>query len=67
MTALHVIESANAPALGDVRSAGPGDLIYIRPDATTRRDFPKFWEAAGVAFARGAQVVVLRREEISSV
>jgi len=59
----YVIESANAPALGDVRAAGDGDCIYIRPDATTRADFPKYWEAVGAAFARGAQVSVLRREE----
>jgi hypothetical protein len=52
-----------APALGDVRSAGPGDLVYILPDATSRKDFPKYWEAAGTALARGAQVVVMRREE----
>lgn len=61
--ALHVIDDANAPALGDIRAAGPDDLIYIRPDATSRRDFPKYWEAAGVAFVKGAQVVVMRREE----
>ncbi|MEV5319126.1 hypothetical protein AB0K92_15975 [Streptomyces sp. NPDC052687] len=61
--ALHVIDDANAPALGDIRAAGDGDLIYIRPAATTRKDFPKYWEAAGVALAKGAQVVVMRREE----
>ncbi|MFF9525398.1 hypothetical protein ACF1DV_25965 [Streptomyces achromogenes] len=52
-----------APALGDIRAAGPGDLIYIRPDATSRKDFPKLWEAAGIALTRGAQVIVMRREE----
>lgn len=60
---LHVIDSATAPALGDVRAAGEGDLIYIRPDAKARKDFPKYWEAAGVAFARGALVSVMNREE----
>lgn len=60
---IHTIGAANAPALGDVRAAGPGDLVYILPDATSRKDFPKLWEAAGVALARGAQVVVMRREE----
>lgn len=63
MSALHVIDDASAPALGDVRDAGPGDLIYIRPAATSRRDWAKYWEAAGVAMARGAQVVVMKREE----
>jgi hypothetical protein len=38
-------------------------LIYIRPAATSRRDFPKYWEAVGIAFKRGAFVSVLRREE----
>jgi hypothetical protein len=61
--AVLVIDNANAPALGDVREAGPGDLIYIRPAATSRRDFPKYWEAVGVALARGAFVSVLTREE----
>lgn len=60
---IHTIDDANAPALGDVRSAGAGDLVYILPDATGRKDFPKYWEAAGTAFVRGAQVVVMRREE----
>ncbi|MCY0926256.1 hypothetical protein OTB20_08555 [Streptomyces sp. H27-H1] len=52
-----------APALGDVRSAGPGDLIYIRRAATSRKDWPRYWEAAGVALARGAFVHVMNREE----
>ncbi|MGW0468297.1 hypothetical protein ACWDX6_23980 [Streptomyces sp. NPDC003027] len=66
MTTL-VIDDAMSPALGDVRAAGPGDDIYIRPAATSRKDFPKLWEAAGVALARGAGVYVMRREEIASV
>ncbi|MDX2575931.1 hypothetical protein PV332_10605 [Streptomyces scabiei] len=60
---LHVIDAANAPALGDVRAAGEGDLIYVRPDATSRKDFPKYWEAVGTAFVRGALVHVMNREE----
>ncbi|KUN16548.1 hypothetical protein AQJ23_44960 [Streptomyces antibioticus] len=63
MTTLHLIDSANAPALGDVRAAGEGDCIYIRPDATSRKDFPKYWEAVGVALGRGALVCVMNREE----
>lgn len=61
--AVHVIDDANAPALGDVRDAGEGDLIYIRRVATTRRDFSKYWEAVGVALSRGAFVSVLQRGE----
>lgn len=60
---VRLIDDAMSPALGDIRAAGPDDLIYIRPAATTRKDFPKLWEAAGVALARGAQVVVMNREE----
>lgn len=63
MSAFHVLDAANAPALGDIRAAGEGDCIYIRPDATTRRDFPKLWEAVGVALSRGALVCVMNREE----
>lgn len=63
MSAIHLIDDAMSPALGDIRAAGDGDLIYIRPTATSRKDFPKLWEAAGVAMARGAQVVVMRRED----
>jgi hypothetical protein len=63
VSALHVIESAGAPALGDVRNCGPDECIYIRPDATTRKDWPRYWEAAGVALKRGAFVHVMNREE----
>jgi hypothetical protein len=61
--AFHVIDAAMAPALGDIRAAGVGDLIYIRPDATSRKDFPKYWEAVGTALVRGALVSVMNREE----
>ncbi|MGW6949020.1 hypothetical protein ACWGHD_19100 [Streptomyces xanthophaeus] len=60
--ALHVIESAGAPAIGDVRACGPDDCIYIRPDATTRKDWPKYWDAIGVALVRGAFVHIMNRE-----
>ncbi|WP_425837426.1 hypothetical protein [Streptomyces fractus] len=61
--ALHVIDEAMSPALGDVRGAGPGDLIYVRRGATSRKDFPKYWEAVGVARKRGAHVYVVNSEE----
>lgn len=61
--AVLVIDDANAPALGDLRFAGADDLIYVRPSATTRKDFPKYWEAVGVALVRGALVQILNREE----
>lgn len=63
MSAFHVIDDANAPAIGDVRDAGPGDLIYVRTAATSRTDWPKYWEAVGIAFKRGALVHIFNREE----
>ncbi|MER5886827.1 hypothetical protein ABT160_23635 [Streptomyces sp. NPDC001941] len=35
---------------------GPGDVLAIFGDAVDREDWPKVWEAAGVAFNRGACV-----------
>ncbi|MFF1684471.1 MULTISPECIES: hypothetical protein [unclassified Streptomyces] len=61
--AVHLVDAATAPALGDVRDAGAGDLVYIRHAATSRRDFPKYWEAAGVALSRGANVYVINGGE----
>jgi hypothetical protein len=58
----YIVTDRSAPALGDLRTAGPGDLIDIYPDATSRRDFPKVWEAVGVALVRGAEVCLLRGE-----
>ncbi|MGW2515018.1 hypothetical protein ACWC0A_37750 [Streptomyces scopuliridis] len=63
MTAIHLIDDAMAPAIGDIRAAGAGDVICIRPAATSRRDFPRYWEAVGVALVRGAVVRVMNREE----
>ncbi|MFG2292020.1 hypothetical protein [Streptomyces sp. NPDC048603] len=60
---MFVIDDADAPALGDIRDAGPADCIYIRAAATSRRDWPRYWEAAGVALKRGAFVHVMNRGE----
>lgn len=60
---VHVIDAARAPALGDVRAAGPGDVVHIRQSATTRKDWPRYWEAVGVAFSRGAVLGIDNREE----
>lgn len=61
--AFHTIDAANAPAIGDIRTAGPDDLIYVMPTAVERKDFPRYWEAVGVAKVRGAFVHVMNREE----
>ncbi|WP_327712415.1 hypothetical protein OG912_32345 [Streptomyces sp. NBC_00464] len=63
MTAIHTIDDANAPALGDIRTAGKDDVIRVRRSAVQRKDFAKYWEAIGVALKRGAVVDVRNREE----
>ncbi|MEW1551395.1 hypothetical protein [Streptomyces tsukubensis] len=62
---LYTVDRNIAPALGDIRSAGPEDCIYVLAEVALRADFPKIWEAAGVALARGAFVHVVNREESS--
>lgn len=60
----YVVSSTSAPALGDLRLAGPDDTVFVRPDATSRKDWGRYWDALGVAFARGADVVLMRGEEL---
>lgn len=55
----HPILSASAPALGDIRQMGEGDVIAIHRSALSRRDWPRYWEAIGVAFSRGAKLIRL--------
>jgi hypothetical protein len=50
------IRSDYAPALGDLRVMGLGDVIVIRRDASQRRDWPRYLEAITAAVARGAEV-----------
>ncbi|MFB7012930.1 MULTISPECIES: hypothetical protein [unclassified Streptomyces] len=58
----HVITATSAPALGDIRQAGAGDWVVVRRSAVGRKDFAKYWDAAGAAFRRGARVSVINRE-----
>lgn len=60
---IYVIDAANAPALGDLREAGPADLIYVRRSATTRKDWARYWDALRQAWARGAFVSLMNNEE----
>lgn len=53
------IDSSTAPALGDIRGLGEGDWIYVHDSAAERVDWPRYWEAIGVAFVRGARVLPL--------
>ncbi|MFD4397877.1 hypothetical protein [Kitasatospora sp. NPDC058478] len=48
-----------APALGDLRLAGSGDMILFLYDARQRPDWPRYWEAAGMAAYRGAALSVV--------
>lgn len=56
------ITPTSAPALGDLRTAGPGDVIRVLPGATKRRDWARYWLALGEAWARGAEVQLMREE-----
>ncbi|MFI0211995.1 hypothetical protein ACH4OV_25405 [Streptomyces diastaticus] len=59
---VHHITSATAPALGDLRAAGRGDEVVVHRPATARSDWPRIWDAVGVALVRGA-VVRIEEEE----
>ena len=58
-----VITATTAPALGDLRLATPTDVIHVSPDATSRADWARYWDALGVAWVRGADVVLMRGEK----
>lgn len=45
-----------APALGDVRSMGEGDTVWLTPEAPQRKDWPRYTDALMVALTRGADV-----------
>lgn len=59
---IHTITATSAPALGDLRAAGVGDWVVVRRSAVGRKDFAKYWEAAGSALSRGARVSVINLE-----
>lgn len=49
-----------APALGDVRAMGAGDIVALGEGATGRRDWPRYAEAIMAAVSKGAEVRWLR-------
>ncbi|MEU5361116.1 hypothetical protein ACFY9R_26525 [Streptomyces albidoflavus] len=53
---IRIIRPDYAPALGDLRVMGLGDIIVVQPGATDRRDWPRYQDAIGQAVARGAEV-----------
>lgn len=44
------------PALGDVRRAAHGDVLWLVPGVTQRRDWSRYAEALAQAITRGAEV-----------
>lgn len=50
-----------APALGDVRTLGQGDSIFLRKGWADRRDGGRYAEAISAAVLRGADVRWVRR------
>ncbi|MFD3573827.1 hypothetical protein [Streptomyces sp. NPDC058644] len=46
-----------APALGDLRVMGLGDVIVVRAGATERKDWARYMDAIGQAVARGTEVL----------
>ncbi len=57
----RLINKAAAPALGDVRTMGRGDVLIIVHDAPQRLDWPRYLDAIGQAITNGAEVRQLRR------
>jgi hypothetical protein len=60
---LAYITATQAPALGDVRSMAAGDVVLLRPDAPSRKDWGRYQDAIGCAVARGAVVHQLAQTE----
>lgn len=54
---IRTIQPDYAPALGDVRVMGRGDVIVIRDGAKDRKDWGRYQDAIGQAVARGAEVL----------
>jgi hypothetical protein len=50
------ITYASAPALGDVRNLGAGDVIWLHRNVEARKDWARYADAIGVAVTRGAEV-----------
>lgn len=56
-----VIRKDVAPALGDVRELGRGDVVLIVNGATARPDWGRYVDAVGQAVTNGADVRQVRR------
>ncbi|MFD5308160.1 hypothetical protein [Streptomyces ardesiacus] len=60
-TIITTLTATHVPALGDIRDMGPEDHVVVHPDTAGRTDWPRIWEALGVAYVRGASVSLLWR------
>jgi hypothetical protein len=52
----RIIAKASAPALGDIRQLGQGDVVILDEDATERPDWGRYLEAMNQAITNGAEV-----------
>ncbi|MFF8473861.1 hypothetical protein [Streptomyces sp. NPDC015414] len=53
---VHLITKDAAPALGDVRAMGRGDVLALSDDATQRKDWGRYVDGIGQAITNGAEV-----------
>ena len=51
---IRTVQRERAPALGDVRALGRGDVVVLVPGAEGRQDWARYAEAIGAAVGRGA-------------
>ncbi|MFE1425385.1 hypothetical protein ACFW6C_07435 [Streptomyces fungicidicus] len=56
----RIVDRIYSPPLGTIREAGPGAEFIVFRSATQRADWPRIWEALGVAYVRGATVTMRR-------
>lgn len=54
------ISCANAPAIGDIRTMGEGDVIWLHANVESRKDWPRYADALITAVTRGAEVRRIR-------
>jgi hypothetical protein len=60
----YSITARQVPATGDLRQLCGGDQVYVHSSALARTDWPRVWEALGVAVQRGADVYI--HQEVSA-
>jgi hypothetical protein len=53
------VTKGQAPALGDIRALGLGDVVYVDYDARQRKDWGRLVEALAAAVSKGASVTTV--------